>query len=87
MVQNSKKNYYNNLNVRNTTDNKQLWRTVKPFFSDKVDGNEEITLIEEDKVVSEDKELAEPFKSYFETLVGKLGINIKFASEETVSND
>ena len=49
MVQNAKKNYYNNLNVRNTTDNKQLWKTMKPFFSDKVDGNEEKTLIEEDK--------------------------------------
>ena len=49
MVQNAKKNYYNNLNVRNTRDNKQLWKTVKPFFSDKVDGNEEKTLIEEDK--------------------------------------
>ena len=31
--------------------------------------------------------MSETFKSYFETLVGKLDINIKFVSEETVSNE
>ena len=81
------KNYFNNLSVRNITDNKQFWKTVKPFFSNKVAENEKITLIEEDKVVSEDKEVAETFKSYFETLVKKLGVNNKFLSEEAVSNE
>ena len=31
--------------------------------------------------------MSETFKSCFETLVGKLDINIKFVSEETVSNE
>ena len=31
MVQKGKKNYFNNLNVRNITDNKQFWNTVKLF--------------------------------------------------------
>ena len=44
-------------------DKKQFWKT-KPFFSNKVGDNERITLIGEEKVVSEDKEFTETFKSY-----------------------
>ena len=60
---------------------------MKPFFSSKVGDNERITLIEVEKVVSEDKEFAETFKSYFETIVKNKGINSKFISEEPVSNE
>ena len=81
MIRNAKKNYFNNLNVRNITDNKQFWKTVKPFFSSKVVNNEE------DKVASKDREVAETFKSYFETILENLGINSKFMSEESVSNE
>ena len=87
MVRKSKENYFNKLNVRNITDNKQFWKTVKPFFSSKVSDNETITLLEGDKVVSEDREVTETFKSYFETVVENLGINSKFISEESVSNE
>ena len=31
MLRKAKKNYFNNLNVRNITDNKQFWNTVKLF--------------------------------------------------------
>ena len=61
MVRKAKRNQFNNLNVRNITDNKQFWKTVKPFFSSKVSDNERITLIEEEKAVSDDREAAEIF--------------------------
>ena len=57
------------------------------FFSNKVGDNERIALIEEDKVVSDNKELAEQFKSHFETLEENLGINSKFLSGEPVNNE
>ena len=87
MVRKAKKNYFNNLNVRNITDNKRFWKTMKPFFPSKVGDNERKTLVEGDKVVSEDREVAEKFKSYFENIVETLGINSKFMSEEPVSNE
>ena len=74
----AKKNYFSNLNVRNVTDNKQFWKTVKPFFSSKAVDNERITLIEGVKVISKDREVAETFKSFFEITVENLGINSKF---------
>ena len=62
MVQKVEKNYFSNLNVRNITDNKRFWKTMKPFFCSKVGDNERKTLVEGDKAVSEDREVAEKFK-------------------------
>ena len=87
MVRKAKKNFFNNLNVRNITDNKRFWKTMKPFLLSKVGNNERKNLVEGDKVVSEDREVAEKFKSYFENIVETLGINSKFMSEEPVSNE
>ena len=86
MIRITKKNYFDYLNIRNITDNEQVWKTVKPFFSSKVGDNERITLIEGDRVVPEGREVAETIKSYFETIVEILGINSKFMPEEPVSN-
>ena len=44
MVRKAKKNYFNCLNVRNIKDNRQFWKTVKPFFSSKIGDNERIIL-------------------------------------------
>ena len=60
---------------------------MKPLFSSKIGKNERIALIEGDKVVSENGEIAETFKSYFETIVENLGINSTYLSEEPVSNE
>ena len=59
---------------------------MKPFFSIKVDDDERITLIEDKKVFSENREVAETFKSYFETVFEKLGVNGKIMSKEHASN-
>ena len=69
------------------TDNKQLLENRETLFSSKIGKNERITLIEGDKVVSENGEIAETFKSYFETIVENLGINSTYLSEEPVSNE
>ena len=35
LLQNSKTGYYENLNMKNVTDNKLFWKSVKPLLSDK----------------------------------------------------
>ena len=37
------------------SDNKQFWRTVKPLLSDKLKSNEKITLVEDNKIISEEE--------------------------------
>ena len=53
----------------------------------KVGRNEEISLMENYKVVSEDNKVSEIFKSKFEVVVENLGIDNKYMSEEPVSEE
>ena len=62
LLRKTKKEFYNNLNVKYITKNKRFWKTVKPSFTDKNLKDERITLVENNKVVSDESELVEIFK-------------------------
>ena len=49
LLRKTKKEFYNNLNVKYITENKLFWKTVKSFFTDKTLKDERITLIENNK--------------------------------------
>ena len=53
----SKKVYCNNLNVKRATDNRKFWQTSKPNFTNKTLKDKRITLVDGDKVVTEEKDL------------------------------
>ena len=74
MLRETKKEFYNNLEVKSVTDNRRFWKTIKPNFSDKSLKDEKITLVENDKIVSEDSELAKIFNDYFSNIVKNLNI-------------
>ena len=69
-----RKKYYSNLDIKNITDNKKFWKTVKPLFGDKGGMGEKIVLVENDKIISDDKEVAETFNTFFKNAVTSLGI-------------
>ena len=54
-----KKIFSNNLDVKCVTDNSQFWKTVKPCINDKTLESERITLIENEKVVSDERRVRE----------------------------
>ena len=45
--------YYSNLNVRDVTENKTFWRKVKPLFSEKVNLQTKILLVEKGNDLSD----------------------------------
>ena len=47
------------------TDNRVLWKIVEPKISDKVKIYSKITLVEDDKILSQDVEIAKTFSEYF----------------------
>ena len=75
LVRKEKRNYYNNLDISHITDNKKFWKTVKPFFSDKLHSNNKIVLTEGEKIISNDVEVAETMNEFFVTVTDSLGIN------------
>ena len=74
LLRKAKKSYYNNLNVKSVTDNKLFWKNVKPGFSEKMTTYEKITLIENDKIVSKDDEVAQTFNEFFANVVQNLNL-------------
>ena len=69
-----RRKFYSNLNLNKITDNKMFWNTIKPLFSDKGGSRENIVLIEDDKIISDDLEVAQKFNDFFRDAVNSLNI-------------
>ena len=76
LLRKTKKTYYSNLDTKNVVDNKKFWKTVKKFFGDKSNNCEKITLVENNSLISDDQEIADIFKEYFESLVPNLKLQV-----------
>ena len=70
-----KASYYEKVKPSSICDNKKFWKTVKPLFSEKGMSTDNITLIENNVMISDDKEVAEVFNSYFSNAVKNLNID------------
>ena len=70
----TRKNYYDNLDLRKITDNNKFWDTLCPLFSDKGGIREKIVLVENNEIISGKKEVAEIFNNYFAGSADSLGI-------------
>ena len=46
LIERETKNFFNNINTPDVTDNKAFWKAVKPLLTDKVQTKSKITLIE-----------------------------------------
>ena len=69
-----KKAFYYHLDTKSVTDNKMFWKVIKPSFSDKAISNENITLVENNEIVSEVKKICEIFNDFFSNAVINLNI-------------
>ena len=102
LIRREKKNFFNNINTRDITNNKTFWKTVKPLFTDKIQSKPKITLIDKkvisgvgqekivsEKVISEDQAVAEVLNKFFINIVPNLKIptNHKYDTDFLVTND
>ena len=78
-----KKKYYENLDPTLITDNKTFWKTVTLLFSEKKQCTNNIILIENDEIISINKEVAETMNDFLSKAVNKL--NMKGYSTESTS--
>ena len=65
LLRKEKKQFYSNLNTNILTENRTFWKTAKPFLTDKTQKTSRITLIEEERVISQDHLIAKTFNEYF----------------------
>jgi len=75
LVKKSKRTYFANLDTKSIQDNKKFWKNVSPLFSNKIRSKPKITLIENEKIITNENEIAETFNEYFSNIVKNLNIS------------
>ena len=74
LLRKSKKNYFQNLNVKDLADNKKFWKSVKPYFSKKGINSNKILLKENDCLVSNEIEVAQIMNNFFVNITKELDL-------------
>ena len=86
LVRKAKKDYYNNLDHENATDDKTFWKSIKPFFSEKGLTHNKITLVEQGLILDKKDNVADVlWYQCFINLVSNL--NISKYHEKSVNID
>ena len=60
-----KQNTLKNLNLKDLSDNRNFWKTIKPYFSNKGLNSNKLLLKEKGNLVSDEKELAAIMNNFF----------------------
>ena len=74
ILKKSKKSYFESLDVKLVKDNKHFWKRIAPLFSNKIKSKKNITLLENDEIISSDIEVAKTFQNFFSSIVKNLNI-------------
>ena len=69
----AKREYFGNLDMNSIKDNKSFWKKLKPLSSNSM-VNEKIVLIENEKIIRDDKEISQYFNEYFANITDTLNI-------------
>ena len=86
LLKKTKKEYFDNLNEKNVCNSKTFWKTAKPFLSDKIVSKEQITLVENNDIISEDSDVAQTLNSLFSNIVTNLKIPAYVDSNSNLEN-
>ena len=86
MLPKTKRCFFGKLNHKVASDNRKFWETVGPLFSDKAFHKESIILNNNNKIISNNEELAEIFNKHFSKIVENLDIDETLASNITSSD-
>ena len=68
----NKKEYFENINVKDINDYEKFWKTRKPFLSNKGLNTNTLMLIEHNNLISEESKLANTMNQYFTSITKEL---------------
>ena len=74
LLRKSKKQYFNNTDVKNLTDNKKFWKIIRPKFSNKCKTTNTIILVEDEKILQDEKAIANTFHKCFTDVTHSLDV-------------
>ena len=65
LLRKTKTEYFQKLNIKDLSDNRKFWKTIKPFFSNKGLNSNKLMLKENNRLITEEKELATVMNTFF----------------------
>ena len=71
-IENNKTKLFKIINEKKISHNSTFWKEIKPYFNDKGAMSSMITLVERDKIIHKDKEIAETMNKYFVNIIKTL---------------
>ena len=74
LYEKERKKYYERLHLNNVTDNKEFWKTVKPFFFRQSYNFSGISFDENGEIISDEYKVANSFTNFFENAILSRGI-------------
>ena len=77
LLRKSKKQYFNNIDIKDVMDNKKFWKTILPKFSNKCKTANKIIFVEDEKILQDKKAIASTFNKYFTDGTHSLGLKKK----------
>ena len=86
LLKREKSKYYNSLDLKKITDNRQFWKTIKPLFSEKQNISRRITLIDGDNIISNDADVAKAMNICFSNAINNLEIKGYHGIDENITN-
>ena len=81
----SKRGYYENF-IKNVTDNKLFWKSVKALLSDKSRIRDRISINEKGEILKTESETAETLNSFFSNIVKNLDFSRYSDSDYVTEN-
>ena len=82
-----RKKLFRNLSTSVVFDNKNIWKVIKPFFTNKRTFGRNIKLIEKEEILKEYNEIAEELNLFFSNAVKSLNITINTYITNIVSDN
>ena len=82
----TKRSYHSTLNKKNVIDNRKLCKMVKPLLSKKFVNCEKITLVYNEKIITNDKEIAKVSNYFFSNLIKTLNIAEQNHTDSIIEN-
>ena len=74
MFRRLKAEYFQKINLKDLSDNRKFWKTINPFFSNKVLNSYKLMLKENSRLISKEKELATAMNTIFVNITESLNL-------------
>ena len=83
LLRKTKADYFQNLNIRDLSDNRKFWKTIKPYFTKKGLNSKKFLLKQKGNLASNEKQLAGIINSFFINITK--GLDLKEYNERNAN--